>query len=140
MDGKIKVYNPTQHDVGVYLLDNPLNGRNIRPGTFIFMTEADVEMLIATTSLFRDGHLKVEEKAEQILTDNGINTEDNVSLMTDEEIKKKLGMSAKKIGEWLDTVEVDHVLDHVYQVAMSMDLPKTKLEVLRAKMPDRDFI
>ena len=140
MDGKIKVYNPTQHDVGVYLLDNPLNGRNIRPGSFIFMTEADIEMLLATTTLFSEGHLKVEEKAEQILADNGIDLQENASLMSDEEIKKKLGMSAKKLCEWLDGVKVDHVLDHIYQVAMSMDLPKTKLEVLRSKMPDRDFI
>lgn len=140
MDGKIKVYNPTQHDVGVFLLDNPLNGRNIRPGSFIFMTEADIEMLLATTRLFSEGHLKVEEKAEQILVDNGIEMQDNPNLMTDEEIKKKFGMSAKKIGEWLNTVEADHVLDRIYQVAMSMDLPKTKLEVLRAKMPDREFI
>ena len=99
MDGKIKVYNPTQHDVGVYLLDNPLNGRNIRPGAFLFMTEADVEMLLATTKLFSDGHLKVEEKAEQLLADNGIELQDNPNLMSDEEIKKKLSMSAKKIGE-----------------------------------------
>lgn len=140
MDGKIKVYNPTQHDVGVYLLDNPLNGRNIRPGAFLFMTEADVEMLLATTKLFSDGHLKVEEKAEQLLADNGIELQDNPNLMSDEEIKKKLSMSAKKIGEWLDGVEADHVLDHIYQVAMNMDLPKTKLKVLRSKMPDREFI
>lgn len=140
MDGKIKVYNPTQHDVGVFLLDNPLNGRNIRPGSFIFMTEADIEMLLATTRLFADGHLKVEEKAEQILIDNGIEMQDNPSLMSEDEIKKKLSMSAKKIGDWLEGVEVDHVLDRIYQVAMSMDLPKTKLEVLRVKMPDRDFI
>jgi hypothetical protein len=60
--------------------------------------------------------------------------------MDDDEIRKKLSMSAKKISEWLDTIEVDHVLGHVYEVAMTMDLPKTKLAALKAKMPDNEFI
>ena len=140
MEGKIKVYNPTQHDVGVFLLDSPLLGRNIRPGAFLYMTEADIESLVATTRLFEDGHLKVEDSASQILTENGIDVNANPNLIDDDEIKKKLSMSAKKITEWLNTIEVDHVLDHIYQIAMGMDLPKTKLEALQAKMPDRDYI
>lgn len=140
MEGKIKVYNPTQHDVGVFLLDSPLLGRNIRPGAFLYMTEADIESLVATTRLFEDGHLKVEDSASQILAENGIDVNANPNLIDDDEIKKKLSMSAKKITEWLNTIEVDHVLDHIYQIAMGMDLPKTKLEALQAKMPDRDYI
>ena len=104
------------------------------------MTEADIESLVATTRLFEDGHLKVEDSASQILTENGIDVNANPNLIDDDEIKKKLSMSAKKITEWLNTIEVDHVLDHIYQIAMGMDLPKTKLEALQAKMPDRDYI
>lgn len=140
MDGKIKVYNPTTHDVGVYLVDSPTAGRNIRPGTFIYMTEADIDMLMATTGLFAHGHLRVEEAAEDLMTQNGIDVKDNPNFMDDDEIRKKLSMSAKKISEWLDTIEVDHVLGHVYEVAMTMDLPKTKLAALKAKMPDNEFI
>ena len=47
----------------------------------------------------------------------------------------------KKIGEWLDTITEPFVLDRVYDVAMSMDnLTAPKLKVLKAKMPERDFI
>ena len=140
MNDKIKVYNPTQHDVGVFLIDTPLVGRNIRPGAFIFMSRADIESLIATTTLFQNGHLRVEEESNEVLTDYGIDAKDNPNIITDDEIKKKLSMSAKKITEWLNTIDAEHVLDHICEVGMSMDLPKTKLEALQAKMPNREFI
>lgn len=140
MDEKIRVYNNTKHDVGVYLLDLPNVGHNIRPGTFIYMTPADIEYLSATTTLFSGGELRPEEKGEAILAMNGVEVKDNPVFADDEEIRKKLSMSAKKIEEWLGTIEQGHVLDRVYDVAQEMNLPASKLKVLQAKMPEREFI
>lgn len=137
---KIKVYNPTKHDVGVFLIEAPLAPRNIRPGAFLYITDADIETLAATTTLFSEGHLRVEDEKSEIMAEHGIDVNENPHFIDDAEIKKKFSMSAKKIGEWLDTITAKHVLERVYEVAMTMDLPKTKLEVLSAKMPDREFI
>lgn len=140
MDGKIRVYNNTKHDVGVYLLDLPNIGHNIRPGTFIFMTEADIEYLMATTRLFENGELKPEEKGTEVLLSGGIDVKTNPNFADDDEIKKKLGMSAKKIEEWLNTIDNAPMLDRICDVADAMNLPASKLKVLQAKMPEREFI
>ena len=65
----------------------------------------------------------------------------NAHFSDDEDIRKHLASTPKKIGEWLDTITEPFVLDRVYDVAMSMDnLTAPKLKVLKAKMPERDFI
>ena len=58
----------------------------------------------------------------------------------EEDIRKHLSGSAKALGEWLDQVTEDFVLDKIYDVAVGMNLPMSKVKVLSAKMPDRDFI
>ena len=71
----------------------------------------------------------------------GIDPEHNPHFSDDEDIRKHLASTPKKIGEWLDTITEPFVLDRVYDVAMSMDnLTAPKLKVLKAKMPERDFI
>lgn len=91
-------------------------------------------------TLFQRGMLRVEEKAATILNENGIDPTTDPNFITDEEIKKKLSLGAKKIGEWLATVDEPHILDRVYSIAMECDLPMTKISVLQKKMPDKDFI
>lgn len=140
MDEKVRVYNNTKHDVGVYLMDTPNIGRNIRPGAFIYMTEGDIELLTATTRLFEDGDLKPEEKGEELLMNSGIDVHTNPNFADDEDIRKKLSLSAKKLEEWLGTVEHPQTLDRIYDVAQEMNLPASKLKVLQAKMPNREFI
>jgi cell division protein FtsL len=60
--------------------------------------------------------------------------------MTDEEIKKKLSGSAKKMEEWLNGIEEDYTLDRIYDVAKDMDLNLNKVKVLQEKMPAKDFL
>ena len=140
MDEKIRVYNKTKHNVGVYLLDLPNVGHNIGPGMFLYMTSADIEMLTASTTLFSDGTLCPEEKGKGILADAGIDVENSPAFADAEAIRKALSQSGKKIEEWLSGIDQGRVLDAIYDVAMEMNLPASKLKVLQAKMPDREFI
>ena len=140
MEDKIKVYNNTKHSVGVYLLDTPNVGRNILPGTFCYMTADDIDYLMASTTLFSSGELRPEEKGNEILLNGGIDVNTNPNYADDDDIRKKLAQSAKKIEEWLGEINEGHVLEKVYDIAMEMNLPAAKLKVLQAKMPDREFI
>ena len=44
------------------------------------------------------------------------------------------------MAKWLDTVEEPQLMDLVYEVAMTMDLPASKLALLKEKLPSREFI
>lgn len=137
---KVKVFNPQKFDVGVVTLDKPL-GFNIKPGSFAMMTEDDVQYLCTICDLFQRGVLRVEEeKQAEVLASVGIDIVDNADFADDEELKKKLSLSAKKLGEWLDTVNERHTLERIYDVAMGMDLGMSKIKLLQAKMPDKEFI
>lgn len=70
----------------------------------------------------------------------GIDTSADPNFIDDEDIKKKLSATPKKIEEWLNTITEAYVLDRVYDVAKDMNLSVSKIKVLQAKMPDRSFI
>lgn len=104
------------------------------------MTEDDVSYLTSICTLFQRGILRVEETAGEIMQSVGIDVSTDPNFIDDEEIKKKLSSTAKKITEWLDTITEDYILDRVYDVAKEMNLSVSKIKVLQEKMPDRNFI
>ena len=104
------------------------------------MTEDDIEYLMSTSTLFQRGLLRVEEKAAEIISEQGIDMATDPNFADDTVIKEKLALSAKKLTEWLDTVHEPHVLDRIYDVAMEANLPMAKLKVLHQKMPDRNIL
>ena len=135
---KIKVYNRQKFNVGIKLPNKP-DGVNIAPGSFTYMTEDDIEYVMSQSKIFKKGYLRVEE-GNTVLEDAGIDTMNDPNFFDDEMIRKKLAMSAKKLGEWLDTIDSEHTMDRVYDVAMSMDLSMSKLKVLNEKMPERNIL
>ena len=53
------------------------------------------------------------------------------------------GEKQLRIGQlkaWLDGVSEPYLLDAIYDVAMTMDLPASKLQLLQERMPDKEFI
>lgn len=139
MNEKVKVINPQKFDVGVNLLSMPL-GINIKAKSFAMVTEEDVNYIASISNVFTRGLLLVEKEKTEILEAVGVNPETDIGYMTDEEIKKKLSGTAKKLEEWLEEIEEEFILDRVYDVAMSMDLNLNKVKILQAKMPKKDFM
>lgn len=131
----IRLWNKQKFDIGVVLSDNPA-GINIGHGKFQMVSEDDLYFISATCDVLQRGLLEVEENKAQVLEDAGV-----ISVaVKDDDIKKYLNGTAKKLGEWMADIADPIVLDKIYDVAMGMDLTAAKLKILREKMPDREFI
>ena len=131
----IRLWNKQKFDIGVVLSDNPA-GVNIGHGKFQMVSEDDLYFISATCDFLQRGLLEVEENKAQVLEDAGV-----ISVaVKDDDIKKCLNGTAKKLGEWMADITDPIVLDKIYDVAMGMDLTAAKLKILREKMPDREFI
>lgn len=135
----IRLYNPQKFDVGVKLLDND-RGVNVRAGGFIQISEDDIAYINSISSVLRRGMLRIEKEKEILMQEVGIDTDSDPNFITDEEIQKKLGMSAKKIDEWLTTVEEEYIKERIFNIAIGMNLTMSKIKVLQAAMPNRTFI
>lgn len=139
MEDKIILRNLQKFDVGIVTLEKPL-GVNIRPGSFAIVSQDELNYLASTCTLLQDGILTVDDNQVEAMQKIGIDPTTDPHFIKDEEIKKKLGGTAKKIREWLATVEEGYILDRVYDVAVSMNLSADKLKVLQEKMPNKNFI
>lgn len=139
MADTIKLMNPQKFDVGIKRLNDSV-GINIRAGSFAMVTEDDIAYLASVSDVFRRGILRVEQKNLEAMQAAGIDQENDPNFITNEEIARKLGGTARKIREWLRDVNEGHILDRVYDVAMGMNLSQDKLKALQEKMPDKAFL
>jgi len=140
MSEKIRLRNPKQFDVGIITIDKPY-GLNIAPGAFTIVSKDDIDYLMATSTLLQRGILRVEgEQKEEVLEQMGVKEEDNANFMSDEDIKKKLSGNANQLRKWLDGDIEPFVLAKIAEIADGMNLSANKLQVLRAKIPNHDFL
>ena len=65
---------------------------------------------------------------------------EQTELLDAETIQKKLGLRISQLKTWLDNISEPYLLDAIYDVAMTMDLPASKLQLLQERMPDKEFI
>lgn len=139
-----KVFNRCKYDIGVSLL----NGRqmSIKAGSFQLMTAGDIlyiESICNRNKLFSQKMLvPVGSDGNDIELDQlGMHPEEDLPVhMDDKSIEGMLKMSAKKIEEWISSIEDPAELHGIYEVAMKMDLPQSKLKILSTRMPEKDFI
>lgn len=139
-----KVYNRCKYDIGV----STVNGRSmtIKSGSFQLMTANDilyVESICRANKFFSQKMLvPVDEDGRDIELDQlGMHPDENLPVhMDDKQIEALLKQSAKKIEEYIGGIEDLAELHAIYDVAMTMDLPQSKLKILKAKMPEKDFI
>lgn len=141
MSERIRLRNPQKFNVGIITPDKP-HGLNIAPGAFTIVTQDDVDYLMGTCSLLQKGVLIVEgEKQAEVLETLGVSKENNANFMSDEDIKKKLSMNANQLKKWLDSTEAEpYVLNRIAEIASGMNLNMNKLQVLKDKIPNFEFI
>ncbi len=63
-----------------------------------------------------------------------------VPVLDEDEIHKKLALRPNQVKAWLDGIGEAYLLDAIYDVAMTMDLPASKLQLLQERMPEKEFI
>ena len=141
MNERIRVRNTKKFNVGIITPDKPY-GQNIAPGAFTILNQDEIDYLIGTSTLFQKGILQVEgEKKEDVLESLGVDKENNANFMSDEDIKKKLSMNANQLKKWLDSTEAEpYVLERVAEIASGMNLSMNKIQVLKDKIPNFEFI
>lgn len=146
-DKNIKLVNPQKFDVGIKTYDKP-NGVNIQRGSFVLVSQDEVNYISSISDVIQRGVLRIEnafgqkeDRAAELFTELGLDSNDP-SFSTDDDIRKHLSMSAKKIEEWLSGITEDFLLDRIYDIAMEMadKMTAPKLKVLSAKMPEKNFI
>ena len=139
MEEKIMLRNPQKFDTGIITLEKPL-GVNIKAGSFALVSDSELNYLASISDLLQKGLLVVDDKHKEQMLELGINPDEDVNFISNEEIQKKLSGTGKKLREWLATVEEGHTLDRVYDVAMGMNLNVDKIKILKEKMPDKEFL
>lgn len=141
---RYRVYNRCQYDIGV-MMQNGI-GMNIKAGGFQMMTADDiayVESICGSTKFFAQKMLvpvdntgkDVELEKLYVPTDPDAPTH-----MNDDEITAALKAPVKKFEEWLKQIEDPAELHAIYNVAKEIDLPASKLKILSAKMPNKDWL
>lgn len=141
MSEKMRLNNPNAFAVGIITPEKPY-GINIQPGAFTMVTQDELDYLTATSTLLRDGVLRLSGEKQKELADNiGVKMEDNANFMSDEDIKKKLSGNANQLRKWLDSGEIQpYVLDKIAKIAKDMNLSMNKIQVLQERVPDFEFI
>lgn len=139
-----RVYNKCKYDIGV-VGQNGI-GRNIKAGSFQMLSADDIAFIesnCATTKFFSQRMLvPVDDNNNEIQLDKLHIPQDPdlVVHLNDEEIIAALKGSAKKLEEWLKKIDDPAELHAIYKVATEMDLPASKLKVLNAKIPNKDWL
>lgn len=141
-DQRYRVYNRCNYDIGVRLL----NGveLNIKAGGFQLLTVNDI-LFVESSSPKKKFFSKkllvpVGDDNKDVSIDSFGLVEDEVSHLTEDEINTVLKQSVKKIESWIDNIDDASELDAIYKVAVEMELPLSKIKVLKQKMPEKDWL
>ena len=135
---KTRVYNPRKYDIGLLLQNG--SERVIHAGSFALLSRDDIEYLISIApALFEnEKQLRIEDRA--LAVQLGVIDSEQAEVLDAETIQKKLGLRVGQLKTWLDSVSEPYLLDAIYDMAMAMDLPASKLQLLQERMPDKEFI
>lgn len=141
MSEKMRLNNPHDYAVGI-VTPEKVYGVNILPNSFTMVTQDEIDYLMATSTLLQNGVLQLAgEKQKELAATMGVEMENNANFMSDEDIKKKLSGNANQLKKWLSSDDIQpYVLDKIATIAKGMNLSANKLQVLREKMPDYDFL
>lgn len=138
MADRVRITNTSNHDVG--LVSQTGIEYNIRPGTFITLARDDAEYMIAIApKLFatkeRAGELRIDN--EEMAKDLNIVAPGDPAPNDAVVIKKALGGSANAIKKYIADMEDPLLIDAVCRTAMEMDLPQSKMRVLKEAFPGK---
>ena len=135
---KIRVYNPRKYDIGLVLQSGM--ERVIHPGSFTPMARDDIEYAASMAPALFEGEKQLRLEDRALAVQLGFIQDESEPTLDAEEIRKKLGQRPAQIKAWLDTIQEGYLLDAICDVAATMDLPASKLQLLQDRLPEREFL
>ncbi|MBQ9632164.1 MAG: hypothetical protein IJV04_04515 [Lachnospiraceae bacterium] len=135
---KIRVYNPRKYDIGLVLQSGM--ERVIHPGSFTPMSRDDIEYAASMAPALFEGEKQLRLEDHALAVQLGFVQDESEPVFDAEEIRKKLGMRNPQVKAWLESIQEGYLLDAVCDVAATMDLPASKLQLLQDRMPEREFL
>ncbi len=135
---KIKVLNGRRYDIGLTLSNG--TERVVKRDSFVLLPIEEIEYLagVAPKLFTGERQLRLEDRA--LAVELGFIADTASPLFGEAEIRKQLAGRVQQAKAWLDSVQAPYLLDEVYAIAMTMDLPASKLQLLQEKMPDREML
>jgi len=135
---KIRVYNPRKYDIGLVLQSGM--ERVIHPGSFTPMSRDDIEYAASMAPALFEGEKQLRLEDRALAVQLGFVQNESEPVFDAEEIRKKLGMRNPQVKAWLESIQEGYLLDAICDVATTMDLPASKLQLLQDRMPEREFL
>lgn len=144
MDGNktFRVFNKCNFDVGITLMSGvqPI----IRKGSFLSLTVNDILYLESIATVRKPFSSNMFEIRGD---DDKIRTLEDIGGYTDtfsekhyikDEIISNLKKPVKQVEKWIEGITDPVELHGIFEVATEMDLPNSKMKVLREKAPNSD--
>lgn len=138
MNDKMKVYNDRKYPVGL-ILQNGLE-RVVHSASYTLLSRDEIEFVASNAPRLFEGERQLRLEDRETAAQMGFIESAETPVMDDAEIRKKLSLRTNQLKAWLDGVSEPYLLDAIYDVAMTMDLPVSKLQLLQERMPDKEFI
>lgn len=139
-----RLYNRCVYDIGVTLPNG--QSPNIKPGGFVLVSAFDILHIdsICNRVKFISSKMLVpvdDDGRDLTLEQIGGYTDTSTPVhLSNNEISTMLKKSNKQIEAWLNDITDPAELHAIFEAAKDMDLTSSKLKILNAKMPTKDWL
>ena len=135
---KTRVYNQRKYSIGLILQNGA--ERVIHPGSFALLARDEIEYLASIAPSLFDGEKQLRLEDRALAAQLGFVDDAQAETLDAEAIRKRLSQRVPQVRVWLEGVTEPYLLDAICDVAAEMDLPASKLQLLKERMPEREFI
>ena len=135
---KTRVYNQRKYSIGLILQNGA--ERVIHPGSFALLARDEIEYLASVAPSLFDGEKQLRLEDRALAAQLGFVDDAQAETLDAEAIRKRLSQRVPQVRVWLEGVTEPYLLDAICDVAAEMDLPASKLQLLKERMPEREFI
>ena len=139
-----RLYNRCVYDIGVTLPNG--QSPNIKPNAFILVNAYDILHIDSVCSKVKFISAKMlvpvdDNGNEMTLEQLGGYTDTSTPVhLSNNEISAMLKKSNKQIEAWLNDINDPAELHAIFEAVQQMDLPTSKMRILSAKMPNKDWL
>lgn len=134
MGDRVRITNKAKHDIG--LRNQTGIEYNIKAGMFITLSRDDAEYMVALARrMFENGKLVLGD--EQLAADLAVAKPTDPNPNSEETVRKALSGTPKALKKYVESIKEESVIEVIYEVAHQMDLPTSKMNILKEAFPKK---